>query len=272
LKKEHLDILETLRSMEVAGTLDSASFTDIPIQVYHHPLCPGISSSAIKAIHKNSIRRWKTEKFTGNNATRFGNAYHCFVSEPHIFKEEYVIVPNHRTKAPEGKIAVSDSELTLLTKMQTKLSEHPEASILMNGARFETSFFSRDSRTGILKKCRWDLWNQLESRIVVGDFKTCEDASEGSFTYDAKKWLYRISAAFYLEVGSEVLGQTLTDFRLIACEKQEPYDVNVLPVSQRSLIKASTEIRDVLDQLQKFNEQRDKAWTGYKLNQQPIEI
>lgn len=268
LNKEHRDILETLISMEAAGTLDRQCFSDLPIQVYHSPICPGISSTAIKTIVKSSISQWQKSTFTGSRATRFGNAFHTYVNEPNLFSETYEITQSRQKLFHREKIPLLDSDFQLIIKMQKKLYQHPDASIILNGAQFEHSYFSRDSETGILKKCRLDAKNG----DTMGDLKTCEDASESAFTYDCKKYLYRISAAYYLEVTGEVIGKVLSDFRLIACEKKESNDINVFTVSQRSLNQGSEEIRRTLRSLQTYKEQNGQTWTGYPLGAKEILI
>lgn len=274
----HLDILKELIAMEAAGRLDRACFDDIPIQVYHHPSCPGVSSTTIKTILKKS---WNHVGFDvrDREAFRFGSAFHCLNNEPHLFRETYHVCPfdgrrgqdwdKERARAG-GKIILMQKEFRCLEVMTKKLWLHPEASDLLTGAQFEMTYFSRDHETGVLKKCRVDAIKQM-ARKVVSDLKTTQDASPEQFRRDCFNFLYRISAAYYLEIVSEFYDELINDFYLIPCEKEEPHEVTDYRVDDESIAAAGDDIRNVLRKIAELK-QNPKVWRGYPLGPKTITI
>ena len=220
MNSEHAEILGTLIMMSETAGLERACFADIPIQVYHHPRCPGISSTTIKTVLKKSWAHVGI-KDAEKEAFRFGSAFHCFNQEPELFRETYAVCPFSSKRGDDwkqyqlrqqGKIILMQNDFSSIQTMSKKIWEHPDASKLMTGAQFEMTYFVRDQRTGVLKKCRVDAIKR-DAR-VISDLKTTWDASPDSFSYDCRKFLYRISAAYYLQCVSEFYGELFCDFNL----------------------------------------------------------
>ncbi len=268
MDQQSTDILQTLISMADQGTL-SGCFADIPVDVYHHSNCPGISSTQLKGIIKKSFTHFMEEKRTETPALHFGSAFHCFTNEPEEFARTYQILYGTKTERLEfGRIGLKADDFETIKVMQKKVFEHPDAGPLIQDAQFELTYFSVDQKTGIIKKCRVDA---IKNKII-SDLKTCADASPETFARDARKYLYRISGAYYLEIVSETLGEPLNQFNLIACEKEAPHEINVFRISEASLKKADQEIRHALDIIQTVHEQGPKAWVGYDLGIKDLHI
>ena len=247
-------MIERLAKMEKEGLLEKAMFDDIPNEVYH--ACVGVSSSTIKKIYSQSFAH-----LSGGNKKsvpfRFGSAFHIFNNEPELFETLYKVSKRESKSEPRENITFLSFEK--ITKMSENIMKHPEASKLVTGAKSEISFFSRDKETGILKKCKVD---GISKNNELYDLKTCEDASPSAFGNDARKWLYRISAAYYLNIVSEVLETCLRDFYLIPSEKVDPHACAVYKVDQRSLSKADGEIRETLLKIKEKNSNPD-YFNGY---------
>lgn len=246
----------------------SGCYSDIPIEVYHHPQCPGVSSSRIKIPIQHSYAHLEAQQTKSTKSLRFGSAFHTFVNEPELFSNTYHIVSGKKPDVPPGKTPVTVADVELIQLMHKKLASHPDAAPLLKGARHELTYFSRDQETGILKKCRVDAINGDR----ISDLKTCADASAHAFARDARKYLYRVSAAYYLQIVSEVVGYPLRDFYLIACEHQAPHEVAVYRVDDRSLSTAENEIKEALKVLKRINEQPKTAWKGYPTGIKEIQI
>jgi hypothetical protein len=269
-KPEHLEILENIKEMEASGDLDRARFSDIPIEVYHHPDCPGISSSQIKLILERSFAHYKAKVET--YALRFGNVFHTYTNEPDTFADTYEIAPTSSKRSKEWfsaqrknagqKILITIDEFYLAKFMSNKVFDHPEAGPLLQGATFEETFFSRDEETGILKKCRVD----ARKGLVLSDLKSTENASARAFRSDAIRYGYGISAAYYCEIVTEVLGQIVDDFRLLACEKPSPHEVAVYKIHEGSLQDGEQKFREVLRTVAAI-ESGKQTWKGYPFNQ-----
>lgn len=176
---------------------------------------------------------------------------------------------NYKANAgARGKILLLQKEFKCLEVMSKKLWQHPDAAALLTGAQFETTFFVRDQRTGILKKCRTDALKRT-GQTVISDLKTTYDASPEPFSYDCRKFLYRISAAYYTQIVAEFYGELVEGFYLIPCEKVEPYEITVYKVPDESMLKGSTEVAEALDKIAAI-QKNPSAWRGYPLgaNQQ----
>lgn len=272
----HKQILCDIISAEINGTLKGA-YSDIPIQVYHHPLCSGYSSTTIKRLVEQSYNHWFVSKDEESKSLQFGSAFHTFSNEPHLFDEVYSVVPVDDKKTAEwraakkalpNKILLTSSEFKAIEIMSRKLFNHPDAGPLLKGAQFEVTFFSQDQETGLWKKCRTD----AIKGGAVSDLKSTRSASPISFVMDSKKYLYRISAAFYLEVISEVYSKLYKDFYLIPCETAEPFECAVYRVSDFSIEKAQAEIRQALGTIRTILNEGEKAWRGYQLGIKEISI
>lgn len=242
LKPEHKYILDQLLELESKGELVGA-YEKIPIEVYHHPDCPGISSTQLKTVLRKSITHWELRRDEDSEEKAFGRIFHNFISEPHLIE-----------KARSQDILLAD-------EMFTNLKKHPVAKALLSGAKYEVSFFSKDEATGLTKKCRADLIHFDQK--VVGDFKSTRDASLDSFLYDCKKFGYKFSASYYLEIISEVMGERYEDFRLIASEKEPPRQTAVYRVHQKSIEDAQPEIRAGLNKIKDAIDKGLGAWKGY---------
>lgn len=268
------ELLCDILASERDGTLKGI-YADIPIEVYHHRLCSGYSSTLIKKLVEASFNRAKVELIGNDKALRFGSAFHAFCNEPQIFAKEYIVSPVNDSRTKEwqacvdsGKTVLSAKDFRTIEVMSRKVFSHPDIAPIMYGSEFEVTAFSQDPETGLWKKARAD----IKQSIDLYDLKTCANASEVFFTLDAKKFLYRISAAWYLGVFSEAVGVQFNSFSLIACEKEEPNDCALYRVSDFSIQKAKPEIRKALDLIFKILIDGPKAWTGYELGAKEILI
>ena len=248
LSIDHQAVLALLKLLESKGELVGA-FEDIPIEVYHHPECPGISSTTLKTVLKRSYAHLGHSKFDTKEMS-FGRLFHSFISEPHLIE------------------SAKSKDVLLAHKMYANMMRHPIISSLMNGAQHEVTFFSKDEETGLLKKCRADGYNQG----IVFDVKTTQDASLGSFVNDCKRYNYRSQAAYYLEVISEAMGFRHEDFRFIASEKEDPCESAIYRTHARSIEEASQEIRIALNKIKEAIDGGVSTWKGYSLNDTEILI
>ena len=261
VNKDSTEILKTLRSMADRNAL-SGCFGDIPIDVYHHQSCPGVSSTQIKGILKRSYKHFLLEQRKETKAFAFGSALHCFVNEPDAFVNTYQIIYGKQSEMlSPGKIALSIGDFEAIQHVAKKLFAHPDAGPLLKDAQHELTYFSVDNETGILKKCRVDAIKNL----AISDLKSCQDASPDAFARDSRKYLYRVSGAYYTEIVSEVLGIRIDDFYLIATEKTEPFGVKVYRISDRSIEQGRAEVRKALKLIQTVHEHGANAWTEYEL-------
>lgn len=235
--------------MERAGTL-RGMFSDIPSEVYNSPACPGIRSGQVKAIVERSYAHFELEKPKDTDALKFGRDFHEFVLEPDRF----------------DKSTVSPSDYLDFLNMRKALRAHPDAWPRIEMAKKEITLFSVDPEFGCLKRCRIDA---LTNRIA--DLKKCRNASPEVFARDCKKYFYRVSAAYYVQILYEITG-TYCPFDLIACEDSAPYAVAVYEVDQRSLSIGGEECRRALATMNEVRIHGEKAWKGYPTGVRTLSI
>lgn len=264
LSETNQNILEALIGRAKRNELIGA-FEGIPIEVYHHPLCPGISSTMVKKIVEKSYDYAIKNPFKRTPAMEFGTAFHTFMEGEVEFYNRYSVgslVP--------GKGHISFTDFAGIKTMADNVRSHPVAGPLLEGGDPERTFFAPCPVTEVLRKCRPD---RLKSNIML-DYKSCHDASPIGFARQARTLFYRISAKYYLDTANEALimhpnSIKFDQFKFIAVENEEQHAVCVYDPDDRSMEKAEYEI---IGALRSISNARSQGWTGYPLYQDPISI
>lgn len=234
LTDNQTDVLNALIAYEKQGKLDREYFDDVPFEVYHHPNCPGISSTRLKMVYRNDYA-----EIEETEALFFGRAFHCYILEPELFAKAYSV-----GVADKHRFYLSWQQYEMLQAMKVALEAHPEYKNYFVGGANERTFFSRDLVTGVLKKCRTD---KIKG-IRVADLKTTTNASENNFIYSCKKYMYGFSAAYYLGIVSEVLGARTDDFTMWAVEKKpEGAKVGIYRPNMASIDRHDLAVREALE-------------------------
>lgn len=259
LSPQHEDILQTLISMAKRGTLIGA-FEDIPSVVYNDPRMPGVRSGLIKSVVDRSYNHHLYADSKNERALFFGSAFHAYVTDFEEFNIYY-----RRELSPE--------EIRKIGFMHKKLVEHPDVKPRLQNAKFEVTFFSKCQVTGLLKRCRVDLMQgDLSTVEELNDFKTCKNASASAFAKDARFFLYRISAAYYLGIVSELAGRYIRNFNLIPSEKEEPYESRVYRIDDKSISQGEEECLKGLKIIRDIYQGGEAAWKGYELGVRDLSI
>ncbi|QPG06530.1 PD-(D/E)XK nuclease-like domain-containing protein [Salinimonas marina] len=195
--------------------------------VYH--CCTGVSTSKLK-VFIECPRKYQALYLTGemerkeSKAFDIGKAAHGLILEPHKFESEFVVQPAdiklRRGKAWDAFVA-ENSQKTIITQddwdhcfgMRDSVERHPFGAKLLAGGKAEVSYFKRDIETGLIVKCRPDM--RVGNRVV--DVKSAASASPEEFGRVAKRLMYHMQDALYLDVtGAE-------EFAFLAVEKEKPY-------------------------------------------------
>lgn len=213
-------------------------------QDYHQ--APGISKSQLDRAAKGFLA-WRHPAEISSAALNFGTAFHLAILEPHLFEEQVAVTPegiDRRTKIGKaewaafqeeaaGRIVLSPTEAEDLEKMKNRVLKHPKAvQLLRGGGRPEVSAFWKDSRTGLICKCRPDFVS--ESGVLV-DLKTTQDASPSGFARACAKFRYHVQAAWYSNGWQIASGNTPKAFVFVAVEKTPPYGVGVYILAPEAL-------------------------------------
>ncbi len=264
LSKHHEEILLALITRYENGSLEGA-FQDIPIEVYHNPRCPGVSSTFIKSVVEKSYNHAVRKPFQSTPEMAFGTAFHTYMQGQKDFLARYSV-----GKIEPGKEFVSWDNYSRMKIMHDNILKHPIASALTVGGLSERTFFAKCPVTGILRKCRPDNMKQQD----MSDYKSTFDASPAGFSRQARKLMYRISAAYYMDTTNDALraignNSFVQTFKFIAVENDDLHEVAVYDASDRSLEVARAEIQTALNHIRNAT---TGGWTGYPLYQEPISI
>lgn len=201
--------IEQFQTAAAAGTLEGV-FSDIPDELYNDPEFPGLRSGWLKILmDKNfdALTRARAEK-SEKGAFRFGRAFHSYLEG----------VPLNTVFT---KYKLNRDELEALKQMRISALSREAVFTLNQNAMKEHTFIAKHPDTGVLLRCRCDLWSP--SLNVIGDYKTCVDASPLGFKKAYRRFGYRVSAAFYLYVVKLVTGRWPEKFVMIAVEKEGFY-------------------------------------------------
>ncbi len=169
----------------------------------------------------------------------FGATVHKLLLEPDTFYNEFAVAPevDRRTKDgreaynaflsdSDGKSVISQADYEKAVEMAQKALGAPFVRKLLDGNR-EKPLFWVDDLTGEKCKCRLDVLNAVNDRLIVVDYKTTADASTDGFMRHAINYGYDFQAGMYCEGVEKVTGQKPL-FVFIAQEKTPPYAVNIL--------------------------------------------
>jgi exodeoxyribonuclease VIII len=205
---------------------------------YHN--APGISKSGLDQVDDCPayFRYCKENPEEPTDDLEFGSAVHTAVLEPELLNERVVIAPEHiqRRGTKEwnqlveqsvGKIVLKFDQGAKLLAMQKAVLEHSRA-YLLRGVR-EVAFWWKDPETGLLCKCKPDVWNVDEQTVV--DYKTAIAIYPAIVFGSAMlRCRYHVQGAFYTDGVGYALEQSgqgqvpkPDPFMLFAQQKHAPH-------------------------------------------------
>jgi len=180
-----------------------------------------------------------------------GTLAHCAVLEPGEFAKRYATVPANAPRRPtdaqwnakkpsEDSIAAMDwwrqwmadntgREVITAAQYETAMRQAesvrrlPEIAELLSAGEPEVSAFWRDTATGVLCKCRPDWTHHAGGGVILGDVKTCADASPREFARQIARKGYHRQDAHYsggYAIASEL---PVLAFVFIAVESEYPF-------------------------------------------------
>jgi hypothetical protein len=237
-----------------------------------------LSAGGLKTLIKQSplhfITAQNNTETTG--AMNFGSAYHSYILEPEL--NEVIEAPDvdRRTKAGkadwlrfqksldgQNKTVVTKDEMETIKAMREMLMKSQTASSLIEGAQTELSATWKHHVHGFDCKCRPDIFykNFYEGMNIIGDLKTCKDASPEEFGKTIINSHYHIQAYWY-RLGIEQLTNMDWEFVLIAQEKTPPYGVGIYQIPTKAFLIAK---RDIDIAMHVYNEcLKDNHWPCYE--------
>lgn len=232
-------------------------------------------------------------------ATIKGKALYLYLENPDAFTSNHQPIPDGISKSKEGKALIAEIEANGKTAMEEAvfnfavnngaelygktllsgdeyetvmriaqaLAAHPVGRFLLTrkGAQVETSLYWTDRETGILCKCRPDLFIEPCSEFPNGmifDAKSCEDASPEGFAKSAYNFGYHLSAALYTDGFQEVFKTSQPPaFIFGASEKEPPFATKFYNASEMQIRLGRYDYRRALQTLKQCRE--TGVWPGY---------
>ena len=258
---------------------------------YHHPECPGVSSSHLKAMLKSPLH-FQLEKAKVNEPTaamRFGSAIHSLLLDGRpTFESTYCVAPavDKRTKegkgiwenfvaANTGKEILSADDYYAVLAMERAIKGHAIANTLISGMA-EVAFFFIEPMTQILCKVKLDVLKPQLGMVV--DLKTSEDASPEGFAKSVAQFGYWISASYYLDGVKLALEQSnqagtierIPDSFVFIVIEKKTNAIAVYTLEAEDLERGRIAYRRALSQLAEC--ERQKAFPGYPAKIQTITL
>jgi exodeoxyribonuclease VIII len=261
---------------ELYETLGKGGVFDISNSLYHSG--PGISRSAIMEFKKTPKHYWY--KYINSNYVSkpstpqqaFGTAVHSYILEPQLFNNEYHIdkanpydgrtVQGKKYKADQlikagAKTIIADDDFNAIKAIHNSIYDNNTTRELVLGAQYEKSIYWRDKETGLLCKCRPDIWHE---HFVV-DLKTSSNANPRLFASQMYSGGYHIQAAMIQEGILATQNKKVESFLNLVVETDEPHVTATYPISPQAIEQGKAEFKNILKQIKYCLDQ--DVWPGY---------
>lgn len=214
--------------------LQPGVYDHITNEAYHAD--PAVGSTTLKNLLDPSKYGTYDERgqapFKRSPALGFGTIAHEVLLEGDESRIALMPFDDYRTKAAReardaaenaGQIPLKAAEYDQVMRVVEAVREHPVASDLLTGHIAEQTIVHRDPETGLLIKVRPD----ARTPGIITDLKTAADVDPRRFSREVIPTRgYQLSAALYVDVVREVLGEEC-EFFIIGVDK--PTDPEVKP-------------------------------------------
>lgn len=221
-------------------------------------------STTIKTASQRSVKHALTPQ-TDKECYKFGRSFHLLMQDEDRWRAGTAVAMDRRTKAGKehaekmalaGIECFSASDLHDIESMAKSVKAHPAVQRLFpDTCKKEVSYFWEDDKNCIGLKCRPDIIN-LDIG-VIGDWKTCQDASPRAVRKTILSLGYHISAAMYME------GTGTAHFVFVFVEKAAPYACAVYECSADLLEEGYRKYREGVEMLAKNQGKLYDALPGY---------
>jgi exodeoxyribonuclease VIII len=225
---------------------DPAVVLDLPDEVYH--ASNGVSKSKIWDIETKTpfLARYGAHK-PAQHFT-FGHAAHLAVLEPDTVEERVMRGPMSETNPHEEartnsnvwkravdaaayahQLLLKPSDYDLLMMIRDLAGSIPELELMREvddqgrGPMVEASCYGVDEETGLVVRCRPDIYNPRHKLMV--DLKNLTDASQDGWERDVGKFGYHMQDAAYEQIWGDHSGMEVEGFWFLCFEKSEPPQV-----------------------------------------------
>lgn len=264
----------------VKADIQPGIYQGIPNEAYHAG--PGVSKSGLWTIATETPAHYKFPKpRVSKPHFDVGDAIHAAILEPNRFELEFVSGPEDRRgnkwkdqKAAcdaEGKILLTGSDFD--SALAIRDAVHADAwlnEVITGGGdqrMVEASGYWIDPVTGVLCRCRPDLWRG-DLKIIL-DVKSTQSAAKKDFAKSVVNYGYHGQEAFYSD-GWNALGQQVDAFVFLAFEKESPFAKAIYELPPSIVAEGRAIIRESLDTYAKCK--AEDKWPAYADGVQELEF
>lgn len=220
---------------------DSQLILDMPDEAYH--ASNGVSKSKIWAIETKTPFLARYEVREEKPHFDFGHAAHIAILEPDRLEDAVMRGPMSETQPNEearsnstvwkhamdeaaytGRILLKPSQFDLVMQVRDLAGTVPELELMRDGTTLvEASCYGIDPETGLVVRCRPDLYN-VNHKLMV-DIKNLTSAAPSDFERDVGKFGFHMQDAAYQETWNRHSGYEVEGFWFLAFEKSNPPQV-----------------------------------------------
>ncbi len=240
----------------------------------------GLSNSMLKEFRRTPAhyKASLSQPHKDTKALNFGTALHSMVLTPEL--DAVVVSPEYdaRTTAGKairdlfkassvGKTVVTAEEHAQLVGMLDSIMMHPKARSIIEGCAYkELSLFTK--LNNVACKGRMDLVDV--SNGIIGDLKSCEDASVEGVRKAIRNYGYDFQNVHYEKLFEECFQRKLQAFEFIFVEKEPPYAVAVYRIGDITLDRARREWTDLMNKFDVCS--TGDVWPCYSTNTVTVEV
>lgn len=216
---------------------------NMPNEIYQK--FTGISKSGLDKISKSPAAYQTRSEFKQTRAMVIGSALHAAILEPHVFEEQYHLLPEveDRRKAEYKKLAemygadnvLVKTECENLSAMTEQARRDKDVMELLNlKGNSEVSAFIECPETGVLLRCRFD-YLSIDNDIAA-DIKKTKDASQEEFSKSIANFRYHVQDVMYSHIYKLITGRELKKFSFIALQETAPHTARVYHLDEYARI------------------------------------
>ncbi len=181
-------------------------------------------------------------------ALEFGRLFHGVTLEPDRVEPLLIDIPDFAGKGARAmkaewmlrnaeRIPVKPKIRSQLLSMRDAVYRHPLAGQFFTGPGRSEASIVWDDPMGFKAKSRIDRLYPRGGALAIAELKSTRNAQEELFRFDCGQYEYPVEVCFQLRALDMTQGEYQRPVHFVACEKQEPYRVEVyeLTRSERTL-------------------------------------
>lgn len=203
-------------------------YSEMGLAEYHASAAVG--KSTLWTLHCKTPAHTRTASEEPTPDMEFGTACHSAILEPHKFDKAVIRGPEDRrgnrwkeavAEHPNSLVLPAPAFEKVLRLRDTVMRDPIVQKLPSEFAMIEHSAFWVDEETGLLCKCRPDLYRGDESMIV--DLKTTGDATKQTWLRRAMDMGYHVQDAHYTYGWQEADGGAVDTFLFLVVERDPPF-------------------------------------------------